>query len=102
VKYLLLMCGGPVDGAHDLARELALLEVADSGEWLDGAAVADAALTRTVRVRDGVAAASPGPLGVGPGCSAGYWVVECEDVDRAVELAARWPEAAPPPSRSGR
>jgi hypothetical protein len=93
VKYLLLMYGGPMDGEDDLAREVAKLEVAESGEWLDGSPIADPALTRTVRVRDGVAAASPGPFRAGPGQLAGYWVVDCEDVERAVELAARLPEA---------
>ena len=94
MKYLLLMYGGPVDRADDLAREVALLEVAESGEWLDGAAVADPALARTVRLRDGVTAASPGPYRGGPGRLAGYWVVDCEDMDRAVEVAALLPEAA--------
>jgi hypothetical protein len=93
VKYLLLMYG-PVGRADDLTREVALLEVADSGEWLDGGPIADAGLTRTVRVRDGVAASSPGPFRAGPAQLAEYWVVDCEDVERAVELAARLPEAA--------
>ena len=67
MKYLLLMYGGPVDRADGLARE-----VAESGEWLDGAAIADPALARTVRVRDGVVAASPSPYPPGPGRLAGY------------------------------
>ncbi|GAA1260104.1 YciI family protein [Pseudonocardia aurantiaca] len=94
MKYLLLMYSGPVGRADDLTREVALLEVAESGEWLDGGPIADAGLTRTVRVRDGVAASSPGPFRTGPAQLAGYWVVDCEDVERAVELAARLPEAA--------
>ncbi|OLT15796.1 hypothetical protein BJF78_15465 [Pseudonocardia sp. CNS-139] len=94
MKYLLLIYGTPEgrDGALD--REMALLEAAEAGEWLDGAPVADAALTCTVRVRDGVTAATPGPYGGGGPLLAGYWVVDCADMDRAVELAARLPEAA--------
>ena len=72
MKYLLLMYGGPVDRADGLARAVALREVAESGEWLDGAAIADPALARTVRVRDGVVAASPSPYPPGPGRLAGY------------------------------
>jgi hypothetical protein len=93
VKYLLLIYGGPAGRVDELAREVALLEVAEAGEWLDGAPVADPALARTVRVRDGVTAATPGPLRVGGAPLAGYWVVDCEDLERAVELAARLPEA---------
>jgi hypothetical protein len=93
VKYLLLMYGGPTGRAGELAREAALLEVAEAGEWLDGASVADPALARTVRVRDGVAATTRGPFQPGPAHLAGYWVVDCEDVDRAIQLAARLPEA---------
>ena len=91
MKYLLLMYGA--GGEDTLSREVALLEAAQAGEWLDGAPIADPALTRTVRVRDGVTAATPGPLRAGPAQLARYWVVDCEDVARAVELAARLPEA---------
>jgi hypothetical protein len=93
VKYLLLMYGATAGPADDLAREVALLEVAEAGEWLDGAPVADPALARTVRVRHGVTATAPGPYQAGPSHLVGYWVVDCEDMDRAVQLAARLPEA---------
>jgi hypothetical protein len=93
VKYLLLMYGRPADRADDLAREVALLEAAEQGEWLDGAPVADPALTRTVRVREGVAVATDGPFRTGLTQLSGYWVVDCADAERAVELAARLPEA---------
>jgi hypothetical protein len=44
-------------------------------------------------VRDGVAAATRGPFRAGVGPLVGHWVVDCEDVDRVVELVARLPEA---------
>lgn len=93
MKYLLLMYGEPTGRGAEFAREVALLEVAEAGEWLDGASVADPALARTVRVRAGVAAAAAGPFQPGPAHLAGYWVVDCEEMDRAIEVAARLPEA---------
>jgi hypothetical protein len=88
VKYMLLMYG-------ETAREddTMLREIAESGEWVDGAPLADPALARTVRVRDGVAGTSDGPYRGADEQLAGYVLVDCEDLDRAVELAARMPGA---------
>jgi hypothetical protein len=63
-----------------------------TGEWLDGGAVAHPGLARTVRVRDGVAATTAGPYG-DTGALTGFWLLDCEDADRAVEIAARLPAA---------
>ena len=97
MKYLLLMYGDAATGDEPAERETALREVVESGEWLDGAPLADPALTCTVRVRDGVAGRTTGPYqadGRGSGAHiARYWVVDCEDLDRAAELAAGLPEA---------
>jgi hypothetical protein len=91
VKYLLLMYG-EVDGEEDgPMRDEARAEAAGAGEWVEGAAVAHPALARTVRVRDGVADSTAGPYR--DGLLTGFWLVDCGDLDRAVELAARLPEA---------
>lgn len=93
MKFLLLMYG-KAGGLEDvLMRDDARGEATGSGEWLDGAVVAHPALARTVRVRDGVAGTTDGPYRGAGTALAGFWVVDCEDVDRAVELAARLPEA---------
>lgn len=92
MKYLLLMYGA-TGGADDERRERARREVARAGEWIDGAALADPALARTVRVRDGVVDTAVGATAAGGGPLTGFWLVDCEDVERAVELAAGLPEA---------
>jgi hypothetical protein len=46
-----------------------------TGEWLDG-----------------VAATTAGPYG-DTGALTGFWLLDCEDADRAVEIAARLPAA---------
>jgi hypothetical protein len=49
--------------------------------------------TRTVRVRDGATAVTDGPFIEAKEHFAGYLMVDCESEERAVEIAARWPDA---------
>jgi hypothetical protein len=69
-------------------------ELTKSGELIGGEALADPSRTKTVRVRDGVAAITDGPFAESKEQFAGYLMVECETPDRAVEIAARWPDAS--------
>ncbi len=64
-----------------------------SGELVDFAALADPASTRTVRVRDGVPAVTDGPYIEAKEFLAGYYIVDCETIERAEELAAMIPDA---------
>jgi hypothetical protein len=91
VKYLLLMYGEACGEEDGPMRDEARAEAAGAGEWVEGAAVAHPALARTVRVRGGVAHSTAGPYRDGP--LTGFWLVDCDGLDRAVELAARLPEA---------
>jgi hypothetical protein len=49
--------------------------------------------TKTVRVRDGVAEVTDGPCAEATEKFAGCYLVECETLERAIELAAAIPEA---------
>ena len=49
--------------------------------------------TKTVRVRDGVVAATDGPFAEAKEQFAGYSSSTCESEERALEIAARWPDA---------
>jgi hypothetical protein len=69
-------------------------ELTESGELVGGEALADPSNTKTVRVRDGVPATTDGPFAESKEQFAGYLMVECESPDRAVEIAARWPDAS--------
>jgi hypothetical protein len=68
-------------------------ELAQSGELIGAEGLADPSQTRTVRVEGGVPVVTDGPLAEAKEHFGGYLVVECESVDRAVEIAARWPNA---------
>ena len=46
-----------------------------------------------MRVRDGVVATTDGPFAEAKEQLAGYLTVECDSPERAVEIAARWPDA---------
>lgn len=101
MKYMLLIYGNQdtwdalsaegmeaVYGAH---REL-LQELKASGELVatNGLTLADA---RIVRVADGVPAVTDGPFSEAKEVLAGYYLVDCADLERATELAGRLREA---------
>lgn len=109
MKYLLLVYGAsePDDTAGRFEGPLG--EIAESGELVGGAVLADPVDGRTVRVRDGVVAAVDGLSADAGERPAGFLVVDCESPARAAHIAARLPwtgiaavEVRPIMSRSGR
>jgi hypothetical protein len=68
-------------------------EIVDSGEYVDGAPLADYSTAQTVRVRSGRTDVVDGPFAESKEHLAGYYVVECESRERAVAIAARIPDA---------
>jgi hypothetical protein len=68
-------------------------ELMESGEWVGGEGLADAASARTVRVRGGVPAVTDGPFVESKEQMAGYCTVDCDSLERAIDIAARWPDA---------
>ncbi len=68
-------------------------ELTETGELVGGDALAAASTAKTVRVRDGVPAVTDGPFGEAKEHLAGFLTVDCETEERAVEIAARWPDA---------
>jgi hypothetical protein len=102
MKYMLLIYNNPATWEHLSERERngvmgevdsIIEELTESGEWVGGAALADPSHSRTVRVRDGVPATTDGPFAEAKEHLAGYCVIDCENVERATEIAARWPDA---------
>ncbi|MEV4177582.1 YciI family protein [Nonomuraea sp. NPDC049709] len=85
--------GSPV-GDEVMAEVDALMaELVESGELVGGQALDGPASARTVKVRDGVPAVTDGPFPEAKEYLAGYLVVECDGLDRATDIAARWPDA---------
>jgi hypothetical protein len=64
-----------------------------SGELVVSEALADVSLTRRVNVKDGVVTTTDGPFAEVKEYLAGFYLVDCENIDRAIEHAARLPEA---------
>ena len=68
-------------------------ELKASGEWVGGEGLADVSQSKVVRVRDGVPAVTDGPYLEAKEHLAGYCMLDCDSVDRALEIAATWPDA---------
>ncbi|MBB5802408.1 hypothetical protein F4560_002176 [Saccharothrix ecbatanensis] len=105
MKYLVLIYSNPEsraiwdrmaqeDRATGLEAYAALNEeLAASGELVVTEALADPALTTRVTVREGQALTTDGPFAEAKELLAGFYLVDCETRERAVEIAARVPEA---------
>jgi len=112
VKYLVLIYSNPTSWAHptfehtdhyraaspaersEMDAQFADLmrEISTSGELVSGTPLAPPATTRTIRVEDGVTVTTDGPFAESKEQMAGYFVLDCADMDRAVELATRFPD----------
>jgi len=113
MKYLVMIYGNPLNWEHPMFQQdpgfLALpaqeraevkrradefwQELRESGEFVAGVALADPALTKNIRGRDGVPVTTDGPYLEAKEQLAGYFVLDCESVERAAQWAARFPDA---------
>ena len=105
MKYLILIYSNPAsreiwEGFSDDQRAEGFRwytalgeELAASGELIVTEALADPSLTTRVSVRDGQVVTSDGPYAESKELLAGFFLLDCESLDRAVEIAARLPEA---------
>ena len=64
-----------------------------SGEMIVSEALADPSLAKRVSVREGQTMTTDGPFAEVKEHLAGFYLLECESMERAVEHAARIPEA---------
>ena len=63
-----------------------------SGELVGFEALADPSTARTVKLREGLPAVTDGPFMESKELFGGYLVVDCENLERAIGIAARWPD----------
>jgi hypothetical protein len=102
MKYMLLLYDnadtrevffGP--GGESLVAEVVALvkELEESGELVATDPLADPAQTKTVRPHEGAPVVTDGPLAEAKEHFGGYLIVDCESIERAVEIAKRWPSA---------
>lgn len=102
MKYLLIMHMNPQvwDGLTEEQRnevmnghEGFMKAIQESGEMISTQALADPANSAVVRVRGGVPVVTDGPYLEAKEYLAGYYLVDCESRERAIELAAMIPDA---------
>jgi hypothetical protein len=102
VKYLLMIYDnddtraaffGP-DNAPLMAEMNDLLaELTASGELTSTEPLADPSQTKTVRPRGGEVIVTDGPLAEAKEHFGGYLIVDCDSLERATEIAVRWPNS---------
>ena len=64
-------------------------ELAESGELVETRALAAPVHTRRVRLQSGLPVVTDGPYAETQEVLAGYWIVDCENFDRATAIAGR-------------
>lgn len=102
VKYMLMMYMNPATweslseddrNAVFKGHEDFMKLINSSGEMVHTKALADVSTAATVRVREGVPAATDGPYLEAKEFMCGYYLVDVETRERAIELAAMIPDA---------
>ena len=106
MKYLIMVQSNPTSLAHwdtlsdeqrmEFGRAHYALtdELLESGQLVASEGLADVATAKRVTVRDGAVLATDGPFAEVKEHLAGFYLVECADMDEAVAIAARVPDAA--------
>jgi hypothetical protein len=102
VKYLLSIYGDetglervtPEDMQQILqAYDAFTREVKQSGAFLAGEGLQPTSAATTVRIRDGERLVTDGPFAETKEQLGGFYLLECENLDEAIELAAKIPGA---------
>jgi hypothetical protein len=101
MKYLLLLHHPPEfmdslpEPVADVMAEVERLmdELRASGEWIDGQGLAPPADTKVVRVRGGQPVVTDGPYLEAKEHLVGFCMIDVASPERALEIAAAWPDA---------
>ena len=102
MRYLLMICTDEASYAA-LSPEEAAASMAEYGEFYEAMGTRDVLQggerlrptsdATTVRVRDGEVVTSDGPFAETKEQIGGYYLVDCKDLDEAIEVAAKIPGA---------
>ncbi len=101
MRYLLLIYGPEATeppSEEAMAEEMTAYnafgrEVTERGVMRGGEALEPTTTATTVRVRDGETVVSDGPFAETKEALGGFYLLECRDLDEAIELAAKIPGA---------
>lgn len=100
MKYLLVIYDKPESRALFMSEEgkplmdemsVLMKEITESGELIRTDGLADPGQTKTVRVGDGGLVVTDGPLAEAKEHFGGFMLLDVENIDRAVEIARRFP-----------
>jgi hypothetical protein len=99
VKYMLLIYSNenawtPEERAECMADSLALChELNAKGQYLGASPLHSIATATTLRVRNGKSVVTDGPFAETTEQLGGYFVIDVEDLDEAISIAARIPSS---------
>ena len=103
MQYLLLIYqqeGSAASAASDeeMASELAdygafTRESRGRGQFIAGEALEPTSMATSVRIRDGQVSVTDGPFAETKEALGGFYLLECRDLDEAIEMAAKIPAA---------
>jgi len=101
MKYALLIYASEQDWASQSEEQAQAVnqeymaftkDIIDRGLMKGGEALQGTATATTVRVRDGETLTTDGPFAETKEQLGGFYLVDCKDLDEAIELAARIPD----------
>ena len=100
-NYMMLLYAPEVDSPEERARRDAELPVwyelldslRDEGLLVGNGRLHNVDAATTLRIRDGETAISDGPFAVTKEILGGYFILDCRDLDHALQQAARIPVA---------
>ncbi len=98
MRYVLLIYGSEALAQEERAAIMRahpafLQEVQQRGLLTGGAALLPTSSATTVRVRNGKAMITDGPFAETKEQLAGFYILNCKDLDEAIAMAARIPDA---------
>lgn len=103
MKYMLLIYAPNTSQAPDYTPEQfkaaqqawykVVEDMKSAGVWLDNNGLSPATDATTVRIRDGKTMTTDGPFAETHEQLAGYYLLNCKDLDEAISWAARVPGA---------
>jgi hypothetical protein len=99
MKYMIMTFGSAEAGLEAMGKEWMLEmiqfmhklddDLRKSGELVSAEGLADGSQAKTVRFEKGISVATDGPFAESKESLVGYWIVDVESEDRAVEIASR-------------
>jgi len=99
MKYMLLIYGAEGNWTEDERRECMLEsmaicdELTKQGKWVDASPLHSVRTATSLRVRNGKRQITDGPFAETTEQLGGYYILDVENLDEAIEIASRLPPA---------